>query len=184
MIGDLHGDLESLTGILKNSRFLHKLDSDSDSFVIFLGDYGDRGPCSAEVYYTVLDLKLLFPHQVILMRGNHEGPEDLTAEPHDLPSQFQSRFGQDWLEPYTSIRKLFACLYNVVTVEERYLLVHGGLPSGMDTIDDLAEAHSLHPKRSFLEEMLWSDPDDDTEGTCASPRGRVDFSARESLAKC
>lgn len=171
IVGDLHGDLESLIDILKGSHFLRKLDRDSDVFLIFLGDYGDRGPYSAEVYYTVLNLKLLFPQQVILMRGNHEGPEDLTAEPHDLPSQFQLRFGEKWLNPYTNVRKLFAYLHNAVIVEGRYLLIHGGLPSRASTIKDLADAHGTHPKQSFLEEMLWSDPNEGVERTCASPRG-------------
>ncbi|MDI6691143.1 MAG: metallophosphoesterase, partial [Candidatus Bathyarchaeota archaeon] len=79
IVGDLHGDLESLIQILKESNFLQKMNQNHDAFLIFLGDYGDRGEYSKEVYYTVLKLKMLFPEQVVLMRGNHEGPEDLLA---------------------------------------------------------------------------------------------------------
>jgi protein phosphatase len=171
IIGDLHGDLESLIQILKESSFLQKMNQNTDAVLIFLGDYGDRGEYSKEVYYTVLKLKLLFPEQVVLMRGNHEGPEDLMASPHDLPLEFQTKFGEKWEEAYSKIRKLFACLYNAVLVKERYLMIHGGLPPRAKTIEDLAYANTLHPKQSFLEDMLWSDPNEITKETCASPRG-------------
>jgi len=171
IIGDLHGDLESLIEILKRSGFLQKMRQNRSAFIIFLGDYGDRGRHSAEVYYTILRLKLFFPEQIILMRGNHEGPEDLLASPHDLPFQFQMRFGKGWRVAYAKIRKLFECLYNAVLVEERYLLVHGGLPPQAKTLEDLAYAHSRHPRETLLEDMLWSDPNEMVKGVCASPRG-------------
>jgi len=171
IVGDLHGDLESLIEILTSSKFLDKLNQDTNATMIFLGDYGDRGPLSAEVYYTLLKLKLHFPRQIILMRGNHEGPEDLLASPHDLPWQFQAKFGSSWEKAYKEIRELFNCLYNAAIVEERYLLIHGGLPPQAKTIEDLAYAHKRHPKESLLEDMLWSDPDETIGETCASPRG-------------
>jgi protein phosphatase len=171
IVGDLHGDLESLIDIFNGSKFLKKLDQTDDAVLIFLGDYGDRGAYSAEVYYTVLKLKLLYPKQVVLMRGNHEGPDDLMVDPHDIPSQLQIRFGEKWAETYAGIRKLFACLYNAVVVEERYLMIHGGLPPKIEKIEDLAYAHLTHPKQNFLEDMLWSDPNEMVKETCASPRG-------------
>ena len=171
VISDLHGDLESLIQILKETSFLQKMNQNSKAILIFLGDYGDRGIYSAEVYYVVLKLKLLFPEQVILMRGNHEGPEDLLASPHDLPTQFQARFGEKWRDAYSKIRELFKHLYNAVVVEERYLMIHGGLPSQAKTLEDFAYAHIKHPKQRLLENMLWSDPTDTIKGTCESPRG-------------
>ncbi|MEM2971400.1 MAG: metallophosphoesterase family protein [Candidatus Bathyarchaeia archaeon] len=171
IIGDLHGDFESLIYILKESNFIQKLNSDSNATFIFLGDYGDRGEHSKEVYAVVLRFKLLFPRQVVLMRGNHEGPEDLLASPHDLPVEFRIKFGEKWASAYTKIRELFDCLYNAVLVEQRYLMVHGGLPAQAKTIEDLAYAHILHPKQNFLEEMLWSDPNETVNDICASPRG-------------
>ena len=171
IVGDLHGDLESMIDIFNESKFLKRLDQTDDAVLIFLGDYGDRGSYSAEVYYTVLKLKLLYPKQVVLMRGNHEGPDDLMADPHDIPSQFQIRFGEKWAETYAGIRKLFSCLYNAMVVEERYLMIHGGLPPKIEKIEDLAYAHLTHPKQNFLENMLWSDPNEMVKETSTSPRG-------------
>lgn len=171
VIGDLHGDLESLIDILKESNFLQKMSQNSDAALIFLGDYGDRGEYSTEIYYIVLTLKLLFPMQVVLMRGNHEGPEDLMASPHDLPVEFEVKFGKKWTSVYAKICELFACLYNAVLVEERYLIIHGGLPSQARTPQDLAFANVTHPKQRIFEDMLWSDPNAMVKEVCASPRG-------------
>jgi hypothetical protein len=166
VVGDLHGDLESLIHILKSSGLIQRIVRSKDVALVFLGDYGDRGAHSAEVYYTVLRLKLSFPEQVILMRGNHEGPKDLLAAPHDLPMQFQHRFKENWREAYAKTRELWARLYNAVFVEERYLMVHGGLSSNISSIQDLA-----CPEEEFLEDLLWSDPSDTVQGVMWSPRG-------------
>lgn len=171
VVGDLHGDLESLIGILKSSGFMQKMAKRKDATLIFLGDYGDRGAYSAEVYYMILKLKLAFPEQVILLRGNHEGPEDLLASPHDLPLQFQYRFREKWATAYAKTRELFAYLYNAVLVEEHYLMVHGGLSPKIDGMQDLARAHMTHPGREFLEDLLWSDPNDVIQDVSPSPRG-------------
>jgi len=171
VIGDLHGDLESLVSILESSGFTQKMARRKDAILIFLGDYGDRGAYSAEVYYAVLTLKLAFPEQIVLLRGNHEGPEDLLASPHDLPMQFQFRFKEKWKTAYSKIRELFAYLYNAVLVEEHYLMVHGGLSPNINSIRDLAHANMTHPEQEFLEDLLWSDPNDMVKDVLHSPRG-------------
>jgi diadenosine tetraphosphatase ApaH/serine/threonine PP2A family protein phosphatase len=171
VIGDLHGDLESLLTILNTSAFLQKMTNHKDATLIFLGDYGDRGAHSAEVYYVILRLKLAFPEQVVFLRGNHEGPEDLMASPHDLPLSFQARFGENWTVLYAKARELFACLYNALLVDERYLMVHGGLSPNIERFQDLANANKTHPRKEFLEDLLWSDPNDRVTGFLYSPRG-------------
>jgi protein phosphatase len=171
VIGDLHGDLKSLTTILERNSFMEKLEESKNTTVVFLGDYGDRGKSSVEVYYMVLKLKLSFPQKIILLRGNHEGPKDLMASPHDMPMQFKTRFGEDWRAAYIKIRELHAYLYNAVLVRERYVMVHGGLPSQINSIKDLARAHLTHPKTAFLEDLLWSDPSEYVKWIEPSPRG-------------
>ncbi len=171
VVGDLHGDLESLIDIFKQSNYMQKVQSKSDALLVFLGDYGDRGKYSVEVYYMILKLKLHYPEQIVLIRGNHEGPEDLMASPHDMPLEFQTKFGEKWREAYMQIRGLWKCLYNAVLVEKQFLMVHGGLPPNFKTIEDLAYAHEKHPKQNLLEDMLWSDPNSNVKDFCSSPRG-------------
>lgn len=171
VVGDIHGDLASLIHILKESSFLDKIRKDKNVFAIFLGDYGDRGIYSPEVYYIVLWLKEQFPENVVLMRGNHEGPDDLLAYPHDLPSHLDRKFGKNGSKVYRKIRELFNHLYNAVLIEEKLVILHGGAPSQASTIDDLAFAHKKHPRETHLEEILWSDPIEGVRGTYPSPRG-------------
>ena len=168
VVGDLHGDLESLLNILHSSGFTQRMTRNKDAALIFLGDYGDRGAYSAEVYYVILSLKLAYPKQVILLRGNHEGPKDLMAYPHDLPMQFQHRFPSDWKTIYDKMFSLFDLLYNAVYVEERYLMVHGGISPQIRSLEDIAKANE---KRSVLEDLLWSDPDDMVQDVAPSIRG-------------
>jgi protein phosphatase len=171
IIGDLHGDLESLIDILEESKILRRMQNASDQIAVFLGDYGDRGPLSSEVYHTVLKLKLHFPRQIVLMRGNHEGPKDMMASPHDLPRQLEARFGLTWTQAYKKLLALHQHLYNASEVQDRYLMIHGGLPEQARTFDDLAFAHLKRSKQSLLEDMLWSDPDETVDRTSPSPRG-------------
>jgi len=170
IIGDLHGDLKSLVHVLDDSKFLSKART-GDVILVFLGDYGDRGTHSPEVYYVVLKLKEMFPERVILMRGNHEGPPDHLASPHDLPSQMKNKFREKGQEAYLKLRELFNHLYTGVIIKERYVLVHGGVPSQAVSISDIAYAHETHPRERHLEEILWNDPWKGIKGTIASPRG-------------
>jgi protein phosphatase len=171
IVGDLHGDLQSLVHILEASKFLSKAKSGNDVLLVFLGDYGDRGTHSPEVYYVVLKLKEMFPERVILMRGNHEGPPDLLASPHDLPSQMKNKFREKGSEAYLKLRELYNHLYTGVIIKERIVLLHGGAPSQATTINDIAYAHETHPHERYLEEILWNDPWKGIKGTIASPRG-------------
>ena len=171
VVGDLHGDLQSLVHILDDSKFLTKARNSGDVLLVFLGDYGDRGSHSAEVYYVVLKLKEMFPEKVILMRGNHEGPPDLIASPHDLPTQMRNRFKQKGSEAYHALKELHPHLITAVTINEQAVLLHGGAPSQATTKNDIAYAHETHPRRRHLEEILWSDPWKGLKGTIASPRG-------------
>jgi len=170
VIGDLHGDFESLAVMLQESRFLRKMEETSDATLIFLGDYGDRGDKPAEVYYTILKLKLAFPKKVVLLRGNHEGPADLTASPHDLLLRFQARFGQDGRLVYDKTRSLWSCLYNAVYVEGRFLMVHGGVSKEISSLQDIARARDSS-NEGLLEELLWNDPAEGMKGVSFSPRG-------------
>ena len=170
VIGDLHGDLENLKHILEKSRFLSKLEQSKAASLVFLGDYGDRGAYSAEVYYVVMKLKLAFPGQVVLLRGNHEAPKELLGLPHDLPDQFKKRFGQNWTTVYGKTLDLFACLYNAVYVTERYLMVHGGVSEKILSLQAIAQAQKSK-NMAVLEDLLWSDPDEQIQGTTFSPRG-------------
>jgi diadenosine tetraphosphatase ApaH/serine/threonine PP2A family protein phosphatase len=166
VISDIHGDLESLEFILHDSGFFEE-----DRTLLFLGDYGDRGTHSPEVYYETLWLKANFPERILLLRGNHEGPEDLMAMPHDLPHHTDMRFGDDGGRVYNSLQELFDLLLHAALIEDRYLLLHGGIPGNIESLHELAHADETHPKTSLLQEILWNDPVDELLGVYPNPRG-------------
>jgi serine/threonine protein phosphatase 1 len=67
VIGDIHGDLEALQALLGRLPPL-----DAGDTLVFLGDYLDRGPHSAEVVALVRALPEQTPAKVVTLRGNHE----------------------------------------------------------------------------------------------------------------
>jgi len=171
IIGDIHGDLDGLKYILTETKFMEEASDNEEVYLVFLGDYGDRGTHSAEVYYVVLSLKDAYPNKVVLIQGNHEGPQDLLAEPHDLPYELQKKFGADWQTIYRELSHLFRRFYTAVLVDERCIMLHGGVPSKAKSLEDIAYAYEKHPAESHLEEILWSDPVEGFTGTYPSPRG-------------
>jgi len=174
IVGDIHGDLRSLRHVLFNSSFRRMEDGGegSKSFTaIFLGDYVDRGDRSIETLYVSLELKRLHPGQVVLLRGNHEGPKDIPVYPHELPYLYRMRFKEEGETLYDETVNLFQKLPHAALVEERFLMVHGGVPYGLKSLEDLAHADETHPKTRFLEEILWSDPAEGFTGVRPSPRG-------------
>jgi hypothetical protein len=77
MFGDLHGAVHSLIRDLQKLKKEQILDNnfklrDARSYMLFLGDYVDRGLHGVEVMYTLCRLKIANPQQVFLIRGNHE----------------------------------------------------------------------------------------------------------------
>ncbi len=158
VLGDLHGDIESLLKVFKETGFLRRVEAEDPITLICLGDYVDRGPSQVEVIYTLLRLMLDHPGRVILLRGNHEGPEDIDFSPRDFPQVLRRRFGNEGeslLEPFQG---LFDRLLTAVRVDGKALLLHGGIPTGATDLGDIAYAHEHHPGKSYLSEMLWNDP--------------------------
>ena len=64
-IGDIHGCVHTLR------QMLELLCPEPKDRIIFLGDYVDRGPFSAEVIEELLSFGMMFPKTVFL-KGNHE----------------------------------------------------------------------------------------------------------------
>lgn len=66
-IGDIHGDIGHLRLLLGKLPSLGPTDT-----LVFLGDYVDRGPASAEVVALVRHLQHTLECKVVCLRGNHE----------------------------------------------------------------------------------------------------------------
>lgn len=162
VIGDLHGDLQSLILILEPWL---KLIQTSDLKLVFLGDYIDRGSHSIQLLQLIFMLKLRYPSKLILLKGNHEGTYFIPVHPHDLPHQLELRFAGDSQLIYRELLWIFSKLPHAALAPERYLMVHGGIPQ-LDSAQQL-----IDPEPQILEQILWNDPDEFIQGFRESPRG-------------
>jgi protein phosphatase len=154
VIGDIHGDIDSLVHILTDGEV------ENADRIIFLGDYGDRGTASVEVYHLLLTLKVSAGKgkKIILLRGNHEGPPDMPVMPHDLPLFFTRKYGARGRRLYSRVKELWEYLPYAVLVPGSYMMLHGGLPASVTSVEEIAHARETHPSSSIFEEILWSDP--------------------------
>ncbi|MGC9009421.1 MAG: metallophosphoesterase family protein [Sulfolobales archaeon] len=158
-VGDIHGDLETLERILSMYGLYDHLQN--RGYVVFLGDYVDRGYAQLEVFLTIALLKKYFRDRVIVLRGNHEGPQHLLPYPHDYRDVLRYRFGSFGEEIYRLSREIFDLMPYAAYREKRVLFVHGGIPvfstqNCPDNIECILDAED--PYGTILEEILWNDP--------------------------
>jgi len=161
VIGDLHGDYETLIEIMSKEQFIEKLSEYSGVKIVFLGDYIDRGAYQLEIIASVLLLKYLFPENIVLLRGNHEPPPFLIPYPHDFPEHLIQRFGVEGKELYYEFLRIFQKIPVVARIPERILFLHGGVPLEVVKAKCFEEVFSIgYPTIDdwILEEIIWSDP--------------------------
>ena len=76
VFGDIHGQIGDLLNFFTTFGSPNHFTGDIELVnYVFLGDYVDRGAHSVEVVVLLLSLKLRYPGQVFLLRGNHEDGE-------------------------------------------------------------------------------------------------------------
>lgn len=155
VVGDLHGDFTSLKTLLKETCFIQRAREGELVFLIFLGDYIDRGPRQIEVLLEVTGLLIDYPSNVVLLRGNHEGPQDVVASPHDFPQELRRKFGENWLRVYTSFRNLADGLYTAVLVPKIAFLSHGGIPTNTMQLGKIASAHIDQGMKAHPKDFTW-----------------------------
>ena len=77
IFGDIHGQYSDLLHMFKEMADKNKKNQD-DCIIdknlkyLFLGDYVNRGRQSCEVICLLFALKVRYPSQFIILRGNHE----------------------------------------------------------------------------------------------------------------
>lgn len=76
-MGDLHGSIHALLRNLLRLVEKNFINNewkilDPNNYLIFLGDFVDRGSYGLECWITLLLLYINNPHNVIILRGNHE----------------------------------------------------------------------------------------------------------------
>ena len=158
VIGDIHGDKESLDMILK---FIAKFSNAYPSKMVFLGDYIDRGPYSIEVLVVLMSLKVMYGDNVVLLRGNHE------CEKMDEYGFEQQCIGKVGCDVYNLIMKSFDFFPISCMIKDRVYMVHGGIPMNLVEFDRQLSmklpVNVTAEGTSQLYMALWNDPMDSSE---------------------
>jgi len=152
--GDFHGDIRSFITTLEWLNEKKLLDgfklSSPDTYLVFLGDYGDRGSYGIEVLYTLMRLKLANPRQVLMARGNHEDFQ-LTST-YGFLREGQMKYGRafDPLPLWRIYDFLPVVIY--LGVDGDYVQCnHGGMEPGFDPKNLLSDSGEV--RYQFLGEL-------------------------------
>ena len=70
IVGDIHGQFYDLVAMLRKLKGRNQ--AENSQKILFLGDYVDRGNYGPEVSAYLFCLKLKYPNDIFLLRGNHE----------------------------------------------------------------------------------------------------------------
>ncbi|RVD92659.1 Serine-threonine phosphatase catalytic subunit [Tubulinosema ratisbonensis] len=148
VIGDIHGQFFDLYELLKNFN----LQKDT---LIFLGDYVDRGVFSLEVYVYLLVLKVNYPDNIFLLRGNHEC-FSLTSY---FTFQEEVKFKHN-LEIYNKLGESFYYLPLAAVILKKAFCVHGGISPHLKDLKDIDKIDRFKeiPYEGLMCDLLWSDP--------------------------
>ncbi|KAH0793403.1 Ser/Thr protein phosphatase [Histomonas meleagridis] len=147
--GDIHGQLYDLIAVFQSGGF------DPSVKYLFLGDYVDRGPNSVEVICLLFAMKVRFPSNIFLLRGNHESPE--MTEYFGFANECCTKLSNEALSYFYGA---FCCLPISAIIGGKIFCVHGGLSPDLQSIDQIQaiKRPTPIPEEGLLADLLWSDP--------------------------
>jgi len=157
-IGDLHGDCDSLDAILKATNFEEKLRK-NQGYLVFLGDYLDRGDQELEVLEKLVELKRIYGERVILLRGNHEDLSQMMFEQEEGRSPRNRPAGLLDDENFREQARLFFDNLPVgLMTKNGICAVHGGIPQ-MEGEREVSLENLSQLEENERKQVLWNDPE-------------------------
>ena len=162
--GDIHGQFADL---LELFRIGGQINETSANYV-FLGDLVDRGFNSVETLSLLLVLKVLYPHRLTLIRGNHESRQVTSI--YGFYDECAKKYGG--MDVWRACCEVFDCIPLAALVGGQCLCVHGGLSPELRRIDQfrLLNRRMEIPTEGAFADLVWSDPDAVSDWVL-SPRG-------------
>lgn len=156
--GDLHGDIFSLLAQLEQMKHNGVLDDNfrilaDNVWILFLGDYVDRGQYGCEVLYTMMRLALANPDRVFFVRGNHEdiAISGLYGFRDEVKHKFNDANGVrhkiiSRMNDFLPVVLYLGCISDTFDVTNYMQCCHGGIEIGYDPkifLDDHSTEYQL-----------------------------------------
>eukprot|EP00729_Bicosta_minor_P012794 gene12794-9348_t len=162
ILGDVHGQYFDLLRIFEKTGR-----PDKERF-LFLGDYVDRGKQSLETVCLLLAYKVKYPHNVFLLRGNHECAS--INRIYGFYDECKRRYS---IKIWKTFTDCFNCLPVAAVVASKIFCCHGGLSPDLQTMDQIKSIQRPTdvPDTGLLCDLLWADPDKETEAWGENDRG-------------
>ncbi|KAL4333297.1 hypothetical protein GQ457_07G035860 [Hibiscus cannabinus] len=175
IFGDLHGQFGDLMRLFDEYGAPSTAGDIAYIDYLFLGDYVDRGQHSLETITLLLALKVEYPNNVHLIRGNHEAA-DINAL-FGFRIECIERMGErDGIWAWHRINRLFNWLPLAALIEKKIICMHGGIGRSInhvEQIENLQRPITMEAGSIVLMDLLWSDPteNDSVEGLRPNARG-------------
>jgi len=162
IVGDIHGQYYDLLRLFEYGGF------PPDANYLFLGDYVDRGPNGLETICLLLAYKIKYPENFFMLRGNHECSS--INRIYGFYDECRSRYS---LKIWRLFNDCFNCLPLGAVIEDKILCIHGGLSPDLKNIDQMRRIvrPTDIPDTGLLCDLLWADPDPETQGFGVNDRG-------------
>nr|GMD26845.1 serine/threonine-protein phosphatase BSL1 [Ipomoea batatas] len=175
VFGDLHGQFGDLMRLFDEYGFPSTAGDITYIDYLFLGDYVDRGQHSLETITLLLALKIEYPENVHLIRGNHEAA-DINAL-FGFRIECIERMGEnDGIWAWTRFNQLFNYLPLAALIEKKIICMHGGIGRSINSVEQIEKIErpiTMDAGSIVLMDLLWSDPteNDSVEGLRPNARG-------------
>ncbi|CAJ2654775.1 serine/threonine-protein phosphatase BSL3 [Trifolium pratense] len=175
IFGDLHGQFGDLMRLFDEYGAPSTAGDIAYIDYLFLGDYVDRGQHSLETISLLLALKVEYPNNVHLIRGNHEAA-DINAL-FGFRIECIERMGErDGIWTWHRINRLFNWLPLAALIEKKIICMHGGIGRSinhLEQIENIQRPITMEAGSIVLMDLLWSDPteNDSVEGLRPNARG-------------
>lgn len=134
---------------------LDKAGSPSEINYLFLGDYVDRGVYGVEVVLLLSAIKINYPKNFILLRGNHESRN--MTENFTFREEAMNAYG---LDIYNLFMDLFDAMPISCVVDGKYFGMHGGISPELKKLDQIDKINRFQevPLDGIFCDLLWADP--------------------------
>ncbi|EYB88323.1 hypothetical protein Y032_0249g126 [Ancylostoma ceylanicum] len=159
--GDTHGQYSDLLRWLNLNGWPH------ETRCVFLGDFVDRGSHGVELFTLITCLKVCFPDNIFVLRGNHE--EESLNQLYSFASEVQLKFDSKMSNlntgpgsMYSHFKNVFMNLPLACLIGGDILAMHGGISPMLRNLQDIQQIE--RPIDEFVKgtlacDLVWSDPD-------------------------